>query len=144
MFNLSPDDRISKWSQIRKELDRSDDPLLDTAVLWSEAPFIPYNKEIDPYNQKSWPTPWEILIENKYDDFTKSLMIAWTLKLTDNFKDSKIEIKTLVDKEKKLYYNIVLVDEKLVLNYKDKEVVLADMLLDSLRLENLIEVQRPR
>lgn len=144
MFNLPPDERISYWSQFRKELDQSNDSLLDTALLWHNAPFIPYNKVVDPYYQDSWPTPWEILTENKYDDFTRALMISWTLKLTDKFKDSKIEIKTLVDKDKNMYYNIVLVDEKLVLNYKDKEVVAADMLLDSLRLENLIEVQRPR
>ena len=144
MFNLSPDDRISKWSQFRKELENSTDPFLDTALFWSNAPFVPYNKEIDPFYPRSWPTPWEIIIENKYDDFTKSLMMAWTLKLTDKFKDSKIEIKTLVDRDKNLYYNVVLVNEMLVLNYRDREVVSADSLPNSLSMENLIEVDRPR
>ena len=31
------------------------------------------------------------LTHNQYDDFTKSLMIAWSLKLTNRYKQSKIE-----------------------------------------------------
>lgn len=144
MFNQSPDDRLSLWSQFRQELEASDDPLTDVIEFWNEAPFIPYNKEIDPFNQFAWPTPWEIIVRNKYDDFTKSLMMAWTLKLTERYKDSKVEIKTYIDNTQTVQYNCIVIDEDKVLNYKDNEVVNYQNLPPSFRLENMLEVNRPR
>jgi len=144
MFNQSPDDRLSSWSQFRQELEASDDPLMDVIEFWNEAPFIPYNKEIDTFNQFAWPTPWEIIVRNKYDDFTKSLMMAWTLKLTERYKDSKVEIKTYIDNTQTVQYNCIVIDEDQVLNYKDNEVVNYQNLPPSFRLENMLEVNRPR
>ena len=144
MFNQSPDERLSSWSQFRQGLDASEDPLKEVIEFWNEAPFIPYNKEIDPFNQFSWPTPWEIIVRNKYDDFTKSLMMAWTLKLTERYKDSKIEIKTYIDNTQTVQYNCIVIDEDKVLNYKDNEVVNYQNLPPSFRLENMLEVNRPR
>jgi hypothetical protein len=144
MFNQSPDDRLSVWSEFRKSLENSSDPLREVLFFWKDAPFVPLNTSVDPYFRASWPTPWEIIIQNKYDDFTKALMIAWTLKLTDRFKRSKIEIKTIVDLKRNYYFNLVFVDEMLVLNYKDDNVVEARDLPDSFRYENLIEVEAPR
>lgn len=144
MFNLSQDDRLTFWSQFRKDLEVSQDPLNEVAQLWAQAPYVPYNKEVDPYNQFNWPTPWEIIVDNKYDDFTKALVMSWTLKLTDRFKNSNIEIKTIIDTDKGMAYNVVVVDNQWVLNYKDNEVVEAKNLPESFRLENLIQVERPR
>ena len=95
MFNLSPDERLSAWADHRHSLDSSENPLETLIEFWDHPPYVPFNRNVDPYNQRSWPTPWEIIIENKYDDFTKVLMIAWTLKLTATFKDSKIESQGL-------------------------------------------------
>jgi hypothetical protein len=144
MFDLSPDERLSVWSKFRHDLDSSLNPLDDLITFWLRTPFIPYNRNVDPYNQYSWPTPWEIIVENKYDDFTKALMMAWTLKLTDKFKDSKIEIKTYTDTQGKKQYNMVFIDENDVINYYDNALANALDIPGSFRLENLIEVTRPR
>lgn len=146
MFNQSQDDRLSSWVQLRKEAEVSENPLKIVAEFWSAAPFVPYNKDIDPFNQFAWPTPWEIIVNNKYDDFTKALMIAWTLKLTDKFKKSQIEIKMFTDTatDKGLTYNLVIIDDVWVLNYQDNEVFEVKNLPESFRLENLIQVDRPR
>ena len=144
MFEKSPDERLSAWSEHRRYLDSSKNPLDDLIEYWSRAPYVPYNRLVDPYNQYSWPTPWEIIIENKYDDFTKSLLMAWTLKLTGKFKASKIEIKTYTDSEKNRQYNIVVVDDTWVINYNDNTLNLVADVPSSFQLENLIEVQRPR
>ena len=144
MFDLDPDSRISAWSKFRAKLNNSKKPLEELISFWKTAPFVPFNKNVDPYNQYAWPTPWEIIVENRYDDFTKSLMMAWTLKLTDKFKDSKIEIKTYTDNEKNKVYNLVVVDDTSVINYNDNSLIDAQELPDSIRLENLIEVDRPR
>jgi hypothetical protein len=144
MFTLSPDERLTAWSKHRQDLDTSKSPLTDLIEFWNQSPYVPYNRQVDPYHQRSWPTPWEIIVENKYDDFTKALMMSWTLKLTTRFKDSKIEIKTYVDTEGKRQYNLVLVDEENVINYDDNGLVNAEDIPDSFRLENLVEVTRPR
>lgn len=144
MFDQSLDERLSLWSEFRKQLDQSDNPLEDLIAFWKEAPFVPYNKKMDPFNPKRWPTPWDIIVDNKYDDFTKALMMAWTLKLTNTFKDSKIEIKICTDTKKQIQYNLVCVDEKYVVNYYDNEVLTIEHVPESFRTENVIEVQRPR
>lgn len=144
MFEKSVEDRLSAWADLRAELDSSSDPLITAWEFWRHAPFIPYNHNIDPYNHTSWPTPWDIIVDNKYDDFTKSLMIAWTLKYTDRYKNSKIEIKTLVNDRKDCYYNVVCVDDCWAINYNDNGPVSVENIPDSFFLENLIEVRTPR
>lgn len=144
MFELLTDDRLSAWAEHRHQIDQSNNPLEYLATFWDSAPFVPYNRKIDPFNSKSWPTPWEIIVENKYDDFTKALMMSWTLKLTDKFKDSKIEIKTYTDRDNNREYNIVSVNDSAVLNFKDSCVVDPKEIPEGFYLENLIVVQRPR
>lgn len=144
MFDLSPDERLTAWADLRRNLDTSKNPLEQLIEFWDHPPYVPYNRNVDPFNQRSWPTPWEIVIENKYDDFTKVLMMAWTLKLTSKFKDAKVEIKTYADIEKNREYNLLYVDDSVVINYVDNCLSTVDDIPDSFRLENLIEVSMPR
>jgi hypothetical protein len=95
---------------------------------------------VDQYNPKSWPTPWEIIDENQYDDFTKALMIGYTIKFTNRFKNSVIIVRTLIDKDKKTCYNVVSIDEEWVLNFKDNEPMLFKNIPDSFSVENIIEL----
>jgi hypothetical protein len=125
-------------------LDQSSTPLEDVWEFWKQAPYIPYNKKVDPHYQQSWPSPWEIIVDNRYDDFTKAVMIAWTLRLTKRFRYNKIEIKTYLDKAKNAVYNVVCVDEEWLINYKDNGPVLVKNLPDSFFLENIIELNTPR
>lgn len=140
MFQKTVDERLSHWANFRKQIDTSQDPFLDVCELWRTAPYIPYNNNVDPYNQKSWPTPWEVIVRNKYDDFTRALMIGWTLRLTEKFKTTKIEIKTLVNDQKTCYYNIVCVDDHWAINYNDNGPVLLESIPDSFFIENIIEL----
>lgn len=144
MFKLDVEDRLSAWSALRKDIDISSNPLQTLIDFWSDTPFIPHNHNIDPYYTGSWPTPWEIIVENKYDDFTKAVMLGYTLLLTDTFKNSKIEIQTLIDNEQNRLYNIVYVDDTWILNYQDNQVVSANKVPSLYRLENLVELKRPR
>ena len=144
MFTLPVEQRLSSWIEHRQQLDQSTTPLQDVWDFWHTAPFIPHNRNVDPYHQRSWPTPWEIIEKNKYDDFTKALMISWTLKLTTHFRDSKIEIKTLVDSTQSREYNLVVVDDQWVINYNDNGPSQLCDVISTLRLENLIEVAPPR
>lgn len=142
MFNKSIDDRLSSWAIHRNELDTAADPIAAVWEFWKHAPFIPYNKKVDPHYRQSWPSPWEIIVDNHYDDFTKALMIAWTFALSNKFKNSKIEVKTLLDKQKNIAYNIVCIDDKWVVNYDDSGPTSIDDLPSTLYLENIIGVSK--
>jgi hypothetical protein len=144
MFNQPVDSRLTEWADHRRELDEVEDPLQTVWDFWHQAPFTPHNRNVDPYYQNSWPTPWEIIVENTYDDFTKALMIGWTLKLTNKFKHSKIELRTLVDSNRTRQYNLLYIDDNWVINYSDNGPIPLPEVPDSFRLENLIEVSSPR
>lgn len=144
MFHKSPDERLSEWSEFRKNLDTLDNPLTALAEFWSNAPLVIHNHKVDPYNSRSWPTPWELIVDNKYDDFTLALMMAYTLKLTKKYSNDKIEVRTMVDSSKTKLYNLVYVNDAAVLNYQRAEAVEVQYIDDSLYLENIIDVVFPR
>jgi len=144
MFDQTLDTRLSTWLNFRKELEYSLDPLQSVLDFWRDAPFVPYNRFIDPYYQASWPSPWEIIDRNRYDDFTKALMMAYTLKLSPKFKDTDIEIHTLLDKSHIREYNLVYVNQTHVLNYLDSSPAQAHLVPDSFHLRNMVVIRAPR
>lgn len=143
MFLKNLDDRLSTWMELRKSLEHVDNPLNVVSEFWSTAPMIIHNHKVDPYNPKSWPTPWELIEANKYDDFTIALMMAYSLKLSDKFKNDKVEVKTMVDSAKTRLYNVVYVNDDTVLNYSQQPVP-AQEVDETLYVENIIEVVYPR
>lgn len=144
MFNLPTEDRLSSWAEFRARLEDSVDPLTEVFEYWRAAPFVAFNNKIDLYNQRSWPTPWEIIVHNKYDEFTKALMIAYSIKCTRKFADSPVEIRTLVDSKLNRLYNVICVDHAWAVNYGDIGVIHMDELPKDFLIENIIEVTRPR
>jgi hypothetical protein len=144
MFNKVTDDRLSEWKSLRNAVDQDTDPLNMVAEFWGQAPLIPYNHKIDQYNPNSWPTPWEIIVENRYDDFTLGIMIGYTLKLTEKFSNSKIEVRTMVDENRTKLYNLVYIDNNMVLNYDKWQSTEAKNIPDSFLMENLVDITMPR
>ena len=144
MFKESVDARLSDWANLRKKIETAKDPYRVLIEFWKQAPLIVHNHKVDPYDFKSWPTPWEILAENKYDDFTLALMMAYSLKLTERFRKDSVKIKTMVDYSKTKLYNLVFVNEDKVLNYvQDTSISPVD--IDSqLYIENIVDVTFPR
>lgn len=143
MFDLEINERLEYWLKFRNRLEKSKNPGLDTWEFWKNAPFIPYNKEIDPYSKHSWPTPWEIIANNKYDDFTKALMIGTTLKFTKRMKNTLIELKTLED-ENFRQYNLIYVDATSVINYSDNGPVDVSLIPIQFKIKNQLELDHPR
>jgi len=144
MFNQPVDKRLTEWREHRRLLDNCFDPLQAVWDFWQPAPYIPHNRDIDPYYQQKWPTPWEIIESNRYDDFTKALMIGWTLKLTKKYQNSKIELKSMVDSNRTKEYNVICIDDAWVLNYDDEGPVSSSKINDRFNLENVIELTSPR
>lgn len=144
MFKKSIDARLSDWANLRKKIETAKDPYHILIEFWKQAPLVSHNHKIDPYDFKSWPTPWEILAENKYDDFTLALMMGYSLKLTERFKKDNVKIKTMVDYSKTKLYNLVFVNEDKVLNYMQDTSVSPFDIDSQLYIENIVDVVFPR
>lgn len=138
------EDRLHAWVELRNHLVHSEDALQEIADYWSTIKTIPFNNNVDPYNYKSWPTPWELIEDNVYDDLTLAIVIGYTVKLTERFKNSTVEIRTMVDFSRTRLYNLVYVDNEFVLNFDKNIVIKARDIDDSFLLENLVELARPR
>lgn len=143
MFNKDLDYRLKCWLELRKSLEICSNPLEKVWDFWRSAPFSPFNKNIDPNDNEFWPTPWEIISDNIYDDFTKALMIGITLKYTDRMRHSLIELKILED-TKLRQYNLVYVDNLYVINYSDNGPIDIKLIPDQFDIKNQLELKYPR
>jgi hypothetical protein len=144
MFKADMDQRLHLWFEFRQTLEDSTDPLQDLVDFWDPSPRIAHNSLIDPNYPRAWPTPWEILERNKYDDFTLVLMMGWTLLLTNRFAKSNVEIKIIIDDTSSRMYNVLCVDNSWALNFKDHAVVSVDSIPSLYRVENIVPLKRPR
>lgn len=144
MFKAEIEDRLHIWFEFRNSLEVSEDPLQELINFWDQAPRIVHNHLIDPFFDRDWPTPWEIIERNKYDDFTIVLMMGWSLLMTKRFAQTTIEIKTLVDDSAKRMYHVLCVDNKWALNFQDHIVVPMDSIPSLYRVENIVPLKRPR
>lgn len=144
MFKKDPDERLSEWKTLRDKVDEQPEALNMVAEFWSQAPMVSHNHKIDQYNPKSWPTPWEIIVDNRYDDFTLGIMIGYTLRLTKKYSNSKIELRTMVDENRTKLYNLVYIDDNMVLNYDRWKSIQAENIPDSFSIENLVDIQTLR
>jgi hypothetical protein len=140
MFNQDVDQRLSLWYKHRLSLNNDSKPFESVINFWKSAPFIAFNHKIDRYNSSIWPTPWEIIVYNKYDDFTKALMIGWTLKLGEKYKNSTIVLKVLVDISTKLTYNVIVVDDIWILNFSESSIITAEDLPETIFIEFLMNL----
>lgn len=109
MFDKTYEVRLQSWSDFRSTLETTDDALQTAIDQYATAPIV--SIQTDPWEQDTWPTPWELVLENQYCDFCRLLGICYSLQLTDRFSTSTFEIHIAVDKEKEKTYYLLFVDE---------------------------------
>jgi len=143
MSEVEVSKRLSAWAKLRQDINNSETPLQDVWEYWHGVRFTAYNHKINPRDPETWTTPWEIIADNIYDDFTIALMMAWTLKLTPKFENVKITIQVLVDNSMLRQYNVVCVEDYGVLNYDDNGPVTAEKWPDTFSVDYVVEVDRP-
>lgn len=117
------EDRLLVWADFRQHIETSDNPIQDTIDFFEQSPTV--SIATDPYNQSTWPSPWELIEENQYCSFLKLLGICYTLQLTERFNQSQIVIYIATDVENSstLYY---LELNNFVLGYNNGEVFIND------------------
>ena len=133
MFKSFGNERLTEWRQFRQQLEVSDNPLQDVVDFWGNAPFV--NRYLNPDNPKTWPDPWHLILDDKYDDLGVALGMYYTVKLTQRFMNTHSEIHSSMlptDREPRF---ILVIDNKWVLNWEYKTVI---------NTENLPEVRNTR
>ena len=128
MFDLHGIERLAAWKSCRDHLEICDRPLDFCAEFWARAPFV--NQYLDPYDPASWPDPWRLILDSKFDDLAISLGMLYTLKLTDRFMKSRLEIHMITSGDPKRKNHFLIVDDTSVLNLKYGSVENRNTILD--------------
>jgi len=104
--------RISAWREFRDLLEESETPFSDLIQKYKRAPLVSIHT--DPWDQSTWPTPWQLVEENQYCDFSCVLGMCYSLQLTNSFKDSNFEIHIASDETNSELMYLLFVDEKII------------------------------
>lgn len=115
MFDLNETNKLQQWKNFRNSLEVSSTAFEDVAQFWSRTPFV--SNYLDPFDSKSWPDPWQLILNNKFDDLGIVLGMCYTLQLTERFKDNKFEIHMSMSQLKKDWRYVLLIDDITVLNW---------------------------
>lgn len=101
---------LDAWYQFRQQLETSSSPLEDVHAYFSKVPEVKIYT--DPYDQSTWPTPWELIHENEYCPFNKILAVCYTLQLTSAYQTARPKIAIAIDKNNKTVYYLLFIDDK--------------------------------
>lgn len=134
MFDKNIEDRLRAWYDFRQHLETDEQPFKSTVELYNTAPISAFC--IDPYTPENWPTPWELLEENKYDEFGYILGIGYTLGLTERFSNSVKEIHITQDKDRSTSHYLFFVDDD-VIGYDRGSIIKKENLPDNLIVESV-------
>jgi hypothetical protein len=129
MFEKSFELRMAAWRKFRESLETSNDPFKDVIFFYKSAPYV--SMHTDPWDQKTWPAPWQLLDENRYCEFAIVLGMCYSLQLTDKFKPSNFEIHISTNNKTSESYYLLCIDN-LVIGYNTDAVVYRDDLPDAL------------
>lgn len=128
MFNKTYYERLKCWKDFRENLETSQTPFDDVLEFWRLAPLS--NMQADPFDNTTWPNPWEMIEENIYCEFVKILAICYTLQLTERFSQSHFEIHIAIDKTEEQIVYLLFVDNQPLGYYNEGD-------FDSSKLFNL-------
>ena len=136
-LDTNVDERITQWREFRNTLEECDNPYQRTLEFWQQAPRI--DKYLNQHNSQEWPTPWEVLKENRFCPVAIPLMIGYTLKLTTRFTKVPVLIKISIDIKSQRYYNLVQV-ENTIINYENNSIVISSELPDTVVCQEVVEL----
>ena len=115
MFHIQKyEDRLASWQEFRESLETVDNPLQSVLDYYDQAPRVSINT--DPWDNATWPDPWELIHENQYCTFCTVLGICYSLQLTERFKGSKFEIHIGIDDADSCRRYICIVDDQYITN----------------------------
>lgn len=135
--SLEKDKLLKKWYDFRNELEVIPDPINAVTRFFLSKPRVKFYT--DPYDQLTWPTPWELITENEYCPINLLLGICYTLQLTERFSHLTPEIAIAVDVSSKTVYYLLLIEDK-VFGWNDDEWSSVKELPKSLKIQKIFNM----
>ena len=118
MWKTTYQERLADWFNLRQAAEElpQEKQLALINDWWFRAPIV--NHLIYWEDQSTWPSPWDLLVNNGYCDLARALGIVYTLQMLDNQLYTTLEIiRTSQD-------NLVQVDSgKYILNWAPGELL---------------------
>lgn len=129
MWNtIKNEECLSLWKDLRNEIKSLplNDKLENIAKFTSSMPFG--HRTVDYYSPWDWPTPWDILYYGTFCTSSISILIYYTLTLTDS---SQIELYLVEDED---VYLLPVINNTFVLNYELGKVISLDDIRDDIKI----------
>ena len=104
LFHSNYQNRLIAWRNLRESANNSNIFFKHILKVYKTCPLTSTNTDF--YKQDTWPTPWQLLEKNDYSFFDTVLGIAYTLKLTECFKQQKISIIKVSNKKQNSQNNL--------------------------------------
>lgn len=120
VFDLHGQDRLLAWKQFRDQLETDHKPLQQVAELWAKAPLV--ESYMNSTDNSTWPGPWELIMQGRYDTLGIALGIYHSLSLTERFLDHDISIYETCENDTGWINHVVVVDHQYVLNWSYGEI----------------------
>lgn len=120
MFDLPYEKRILAWRQFRNYLETANDPVQDV-INWA-AQAQDKDTELYEWSEENFPDPWELIGESRYSPLYKSLLICYTLQLTDRFCDTDFEIHISTDTDMPTEHLYLVRFNKQIIGYEDHAI----------------------
>lgn len=125
MFTGTYESRLQQWFDFRKTLEASKNPLLDVVTQYKQ---VSTSSMLgDPFNKNSWPSPWQLILDNQYCALYTVLGECYSLQLTDRFKRSSFEIHTGVDRQDGRTCHLLIIDKLTVLGWNETYVDITEL-----------------
>jgi|SRR5210317_1889067 len=110
MFHiLKYENRLAAWQEFRNSIEIVENPLQHVLDYYDQAPRVSINT--DPWDNATWPGPWELVHANQYCKFCIVLGICYSLQLTERFKESNFEIHIGIDRERSRTVFLLMIDD---------------------------------
>ncbi len=110
IWNFREQDRLAAWKQFREGLLflTEDEIITEVNKFWNTAPLS--NQYYSQDLPEQFPGPWQLIVDNFYDDIAKGLGIYYTILLTNRFSDIRFQCFRRTNPYKE--YNLVNVAGK--------------------------------
>jgi hypothetical protein len=114
VFQLNYETRLSDWYGLRVDLENSDTQTKCVKIdqWWQKAPLVTHHLHL--LDTESWPDPWQLLVENTYDEVARALGMCYTLLLLG---EDNIEIAEATNNLGDDVVIVLVDNAKYVMNY---------------------------
>lgn len=125
-FLGNPKHLSSSWRDVRSSLtnDKTDLEHLNIVVnFWTKAPIV--NPYLNWDDTKSWPTPWELMMDMEFDTSTVALGMEYTLLLGEDqrWNADRLQLWLVSLKDKSDQYIILNIDNRYILNHVFNSII---------------------